>query len=351
MAGKHALLGRLGQTHLPASVRPSVGIGCPANTTRTKESAMRRLVPIALAASVAATWLAIPAGPAGAAFPGTNGLIAWSKVFLRFDAEIFVMNPDGSNQVQLTHNARVDFDPNWSADGSMLVYTSSTATDADIWVANADGTAEHNVSNDPGVPDIQPAWSPDGSQIAFVKQRPIDGTSSLWVMDADGSSQRQLTDMRTVNVHPNWSPDGTRIAFAGNKDGNLELYTIAPDGSDLTCLTTTPPVQEGNPNWSPDGTMLAFDACVADSYPCPGSPNYEVYAMRADGSFRRRLTDDASIDANPAWSPDGREIVFRSDRSVEGTELWKMNADGSGQVQLTFGNFQGGVDPDWQPLA
>jgi Tol biopolymer transport system component len=311
---------------------------------------MRGLTRIVVAISLAGPLLAVPAGPAHAAFPGANGLIAWSKVFLRTDAEIFVMDPDGGNQVQLSHNDRTDFDPAWSADGTQLVFSSSTATDADIWVMNADGTGEHNVSNDPGVPDIQPAWSPDGTQIAFVEQRPIDGTSAVWVMDADGSNQQQLTDLRTVNLHPNWSPDGSRIAFATNRDGNLELYTIEPDGTDLTRLTNTPGQQEDNPNWSPDGGRLVYDACVATSYPCPGSPNFDIFAMRADGSARRRLTDDPSIDANAAWSPDGREIVFRSDRSPDGTELWKMNADGSGEVELTFDPFQGGVDPDWQPL-
>ena len=71
--------------------------------------------------------------------------------------------------------------------------------------------------------------------------------------------------------------------------------------------------------------------------------------MRADGSGRHRLTNDPSIDWNPAWSPDGKQIVFRSDRSPDGTELWKMDANGSNVVQLTNGPYQGGVDPDWQP--
>jgi TolB protein len=93
-----------------------------------------------------------------------------------------------------------------------------------------------------------------------------------------------------------------------------------------------------------------FDACRADSFPCPGgSDNYEIFASRADGSGRRKLTAEPAIDWNPAWSPDGTEIVFRSDRTGE-TQLWKMKADGSGLVQLTTVSFTGGVDPDWQPL-
>jgi Tol biopolymer transport system component len=308
---------------------------------------VRRFTILLLAAVSSMTTLALPAAPANAAFRGRNGFIAWQKVFFLRDAEIFLMAPDGSHQHPLTANDRQDFDPAWSADGTQLAYSSSGA-DADVWVINADGTNEHDVSNDPNGPDIQPAWSPDGTQIVFVKQN-FDGTSAIWVMNADGSDQRQLTDAATINVRPNWSPDGSRIAFASDRAGNFELFTIAPDGTNRRRLTFTETSQEDNPNWSPDGRLLAFDACVSVSYPCPGSPNNEIFSMRADGSGRQRLTDDPSIDANPAWSPDGTQIVFRSDRSPDGTELWKMNADGSGVTELTFGPFNGGVDPDWQP--
>jgi Tol biopolymer transport system component len=308
---------------------------------------VRRTLRAFLIASIVVPAVVVATLPAHAAFPGKNGLIAWSKVFFLRDAEIFVMGPDGSHQHPLTDNDRTDFDPAWSADGAQLAYSSSGA-DADVWVINADGTGEHDVSNDPTGPDIQPAWSPDGGQIAFVKQN-FDGTSAIWVMEADGSSQVQLTDAATINVHPSWSPDGSRIAFASTRAGNFEIYTIAPDGSNPGRLTFTDTQQEDNPNWSPDGLRLAYDGCVSATYPCPGSPNNEIFTMRADGSGRRRLTDDPSIDLNPAWSPDGTQIVFRSDRSPDGTELWKMDADGSNVVELTFGPYQGGVDPDWQP--
>jgi Tol biopolymer transport system component len=320
------------------------------HTTRKERDRMRLPIRIALPVALTAALLAVvPLAPAEATFPGSNGLIVWSKVFLTRDAELFVMNPDGSNQVQLSHNHQVDFDPAWSADGTLVAFTSCTGDDCDVWVMNSDGTGEHNVSNDPTGPDIQPGWSPDALRIAFVKQN-FDGTSAIWVMDADGSNQTALTDDITTNTHPNWSPDGALIAFSSDRDGGRELYTIAPDGSNLTRITFTARQHEDNPNWSPNGRLILFDACVAATFPCPGSANYEIWAMRADGSGRRRLTNDPTIDWNAAWSPDGTQIVFRSDRSPDGTELYRMDDDGSNVVQLTFGPFQGGVDPDWQPL-
>ena len=198
---------------------------------------MQRLIRAMLILSVCVPLVATATAPAGAAFPGRNGLIAWSKVFFSRDAEIFVMAPDGSHQRPLTNNDRTDFDPAWSADGSKLAYSSSGA-DADVWVINADGTGEHDVSNDPDGPDIQPAWSSDGSMIAFIKQN-FGGTSALWVMDADGSNQKPLTDAETINIHPNWSPDGT------------ELWKMDANGSNVVQLTIGPYQGGVDPDWQP----------------------------------------------------------------------------------------------------
>ena len=310
---------------------------------------MRATGRLALVAMAFTASLVLPSAPAGAAFPGRNGLIAWTHpTSLTTDAEIFVMLPNGQSKRQLSHNEQNDFFPAWSHDGRWVAFESASAIDVDVWVMNLSGTVSRNISQMPGVADRGPAWSPDGTRIAFWRQH-FDGTSGIWVMNSDGTNQIRLTEDANIDSYPAWSPDGSLIAFVSERDGNPELYVMPPNGSPEVRVTETPTVQEGNPNWSPDGSALAFDACMATSFPCPGTPNYEIFTVNVNGTELRRLTNVPGIDFNPAWSPDGRQIVFRSDRSGF-THIWKMNADGSNQTQLTTVNFTGGVDPDWQPI-
>jgi len=330
----------------------SAGGGQLALSGRATEVAVQpvilpRVRSAALAAVVVA--LALPATSAQAAFPGNNGAIAWSHpTGITTDSEIFIMLPDGSSKRKLTDNGQNDFNPAWSPTGRAIAYESSSQTDVDIWILDRRG--ERNITNDPGHANRYPAWSPDGSQIAFSRQTPFTADGPLSVIDVDGTNPRQITASDSVNDQPSWSPDGQLIAFVSDRGGDHDIWAIRPDGTGLTQITDTPNLQEANPNWSPDGARIAYDVCQSATFPCAGStPNYEIVTADPDGGNVKRLTNVAGIDAHPAWSPDGTQIVFRSDRTGW-TQIWKMNADGTGVTQLTFKNFQGGVDPDWQPL-
>lgn len=292
--------------------------------------------------------LAVATPPASATFPGLNGMIAWARTRMHQDQEIWGRDMSTGETVQITHNDRPDFEPAWSPDGRQLAFTSCTSNDCDVWVADADGTDERNVTNNDGQADRWPSWSPDGRWIVYSSQN-FDGTSSISVIRADGTRRRQLVDDTWSNEHPVWSPNGRWIAFASNRLGTFDLFRMDPTGGNLQELTTTLDIQEGNPDWSPDGSRLAFDACISRTFPCPGfHPNYEIYVMSGTGRMDR-LTNAPGIDWNPAWSPDGSSIVFRSDRTHY-TALWLMNADGTNERILTPQQFQGGVDPAWQPV-
>jgi TolB protein len=296
-----------------------------------------------LAAGVAILVVAAFAGtalspPARAAFPGMNGKIAFAR-----DGDIWVMNPDGGGQTNLT-TAASDGSPAWSADGTKLAFVRvPDGIHPQIFIMNADGSGQTRLTNNL-VNDGFPSWSPDGTKIAFIRSLgPRSG--DLFVMNANGSGQTNLTN-NVPFTFPDafttaWSPDGTKIAFSQSlSDTNTEIYLIKPDGSGKTAITSNG-VNSGHPNWSPDGAKITFDRGPAGSS--------DIYTMNPDGSGQTNLTNNGGqINGEPAWSPDGTKIVFDSFRTGDG-QIFVMNADGSGQTQLTSSTRAG--KPDWGPIA
>ena len=168
------------------------------------------------------------------------------------------------------------------------------------------------------------SWTVDSSRIAFMSDR--DGNLEIYAMEPDGSGQVRLTTSSGPDEAPDWSPDRRRIAFHSERDGNAEIYVMNADGSGQTRVTNHP-ATDRNPTWSPDGTKLAFES-FRDG-------NREVYVMNVDGSNVRRLTTNPALDFDPSWSPDGGRIAFASNRDADNYEIYVMNADGTGQTRLT----------------
>ena len=228
-----------------------------------------------------------------------------------------------------------------------------------MYVMNADGSNQHNISNAPGG-DYSPAWSPDERWLAFMSDR-NGGNPNVWVMEPDGSNPRQVTDIPGISEYPTWSPDSNRIAFhctfgrrLSNGTGDFEICVVNFDGTELIQLTDT----EGEsklPAWSPDGSKIAFQTnrdgwpTLPDYEPLGYDPGEfgddEIYLMNADGSDQTNLTNNPREDEEfPAWSRDGH-IVF----SRYGC-LMAMNADGSGLTPIGSCE-EGGHFPDWhQPV-
>jgi len=219
---------------------------------------------------------------------------AWApdatRIAFTKDEDIWVLNTADMTRTQLTHGVRAR-DCTWSPDGTRIAYSLIPATD--IYVMNADGTNPVNLTSGYGG-SYSPAWSPDGSRIAFVY-------GDIWVMDADGSNPRELADIYGGGREPAWSPDGTHIAFAGPvQSGSRNLWVVDADGSNLTKLTEVVAYyQARRPTWSPDGTRIAFRAYYSDDGRCDG-----IHVMQADGSNSVRVVDTAYPCARyPAWSP------------------------------------------------
>jgi dipeptidyl aminopeptidase/acylaminoacyl peptidase len=209
--------------------------------------------------------------------------------------------------------------PAWSPDSGRIAYSLihyQPRGGWDIWVMNANGSARHRLT----AHGRDPAWSPDGSRIAFVRNRQV------WVMNADGTAQRLLARHAST---PSWSPDGALIVFVsgGFFDNHDEIAVMTADGTGRKRLTDNN-VADENPDWSPDGTTIAFERVRV-----PANSDADLHShlilMNADGTNKRGLMKSEGQD--PSWSPDGSKLVY-----VVGTGsyLYVVNADGSGAHRL-----------------
>ncbi len=277
-----------------------------------------------LLAAVAAILVACAPSASMPAGVACDRLVYWSdhegdrEIYILSDGEITRVT-DGGNNVN----------PTWSPDGSQILFTSGRDGDLDLYVMNEDGSDALQLTYN-NVVDSSSDWSETRGEIVLDRDTADDEADpvvQIFVMPADGFGEhRQLTE-GAPNAKPVWSPDGTRVAFLSLRDGNQEIYVMDADGSDQVNLTRDPAL-DALAAWSPDGSRLAF---VSDR-----DGNREIYVMNADGSNPMRLTDEAAEDGNPTWSLDGRHILFTSDRDPIG--IYVMAADGTDVEFVTVGS-------------
>ena len=272
-----------------------------------------------------------------------------------WNSEIYLMDSNGKQIHRLTEQPKYDSEPAWSPDGKQITFVSLRDLEqlpkdeilrGEIYLMNPDGTNPVNLTQVPERADGVSSWSPDGNQIAFTSatlfNENILANSDIFVMAADGGNPRNLTNHDAQDQTPDWSPDGNRIAFTSDRDGNWEIYLMNTDGTNLINLTNHP-AKDGRPDWSPDGKQIAF---TSDQ-----DGNLEIYVMNADGTNPINLTNHPAEDNHSSWSPDGTRIAFDSDRDRDRDNNWEiyvMNADGTNPIRLTQ-NRDWDSSPSWGP--
>jgi len=205
-------------------------------------------------------------------------------------AGIFVMNADGSNW----HGVASGRSPVWSRDGSKIAFTMDNPRE--LFTINEDGSNQLQVTHDSAYTRY-PSWSPNGAKIAFLSQR--DGNNELYTINADGTNILRLTNSPGNDIFPYWSPDGTRILFVSNRDGQNQVYRMNSDGTNQTRLTddvisNSFPEGYPPPQWSPDGTKIVY---VHGYF----MNDMGIYVMNSDGTNQQRLATGLVL--WPTWSP------------------------------------------------
>lgn len=272
----------------------------------------------------------VPARPSPA-IPFRGGKIAYFALKGGGGDALFTVNPDGTGRKQVTHIPYLSAccRPSWSPDGKQILFSRGIAEgQGELVVVNSDGSGLRVIPGNPLLVYNEPVWSPDGTRIAFSS-----GDSQLHVIKTDGTHLRQLFRSSCAVDDPSWSPDGTHLVFDVycNSKGGLGTTTIEViglDGTGRKALTRPTPARGSlEPSWSPDGAHILF----AQSQPrSKGGGKTQIYVMNADGSGVRQLTTGFANYA-PAWSPDSSSIAYISTRGVV-PQIYLMNADGTGQT-------------------
>ncbi len=277
----------------------------------------------------------------------------WGKIVFHSwrdgnDAEIYVMDADGSNQTRLTFNEGNNIYPVWSPDGQQIAFHSWRDGNVEIYVMDADGKNQKRLTDHPKR-DSYPDWSPDGSRILFSSERKVDGIRpiDLFVRDSDGTDVEPLAH-RGVALRPKWSPDGTQIAF-----GNSSIYLINANGRNPRRMPNRPNVDRAMvfEGWSPDGTQILYsevdrpsdkDTLVIATLPTNGlTSGYKWRRVAVPSKLQMRFH-------SAAFSADGKSILFAGRRNSEHDwDIYRFRLAARKLLQLTDGPDNDHAPQEW----
>ena len=248
------------------------------------------------------------------------------------DWDIYSMDVNGNNLLQLTDHPATDEYPACSPNGRKIAFASERGVTRDLYVMDSDGDNVIRLTQDNFVA-ARVSWSPDSTKIVFSSFCKFN--CDIFTMDADGNNRTRLAEHKWHDVRPSWSPDGSKIAFVSFRDGGLNdplhIFVMNADGTGRRNLTGDTVLRDSwDPTWSPDGHKIAFHS---QRFFADGTRTH-IYVISADGEELEQLTDGAGSNWSPVYSPDGTKIAFESNRDG-GSHIFLMDTNGMNVVKLT----------------
>lgn len=248
--------------------------------------------------------------------------------------EIYMADYDGYNIRQVTFYGGITLFPKLSPDGKMLMFSSYKKEGPVLYIKDLSTGEVRLISKRKGL-NVAGSWSPDGKKIAVTLS--LKGNPDIYIMDTKGNIIKRITRYWGIDSDPCFSPDGRRIAFVSNRSGSPQIYIHDLETGKEERLTF-----EGrynaDPSWSSRNRI---------AYSCMLEDNFDICVINPDGTQMKRLTQSPGNDESPCWSPDGRYILFSSNRTGR-YQLYIMTANGENQIRITPLNADY-TSPSWSP--
>ena len=286
--------------------------------------------------------LCVGAFPVLAEAPATSK-IAFSS-WRGGNLDIYLMNPDGSEEVQLTHHRRRDAGPKWSPTGEQILFDSDrdgAPGDWDLYLMNADGSNVRRVFPKSAARG-NPSWSPDGKQIIYNYGG--IGNSVIYIGTIDGKKEERVA----IGYWPIWSPDSTEIAFltgALNRPRRITVLNLKTERQKFLPFPEVP-MWVRHPAWSPEGDRLAFAWYNPAEFRQEDFKLETIYIVNRDGTELQQIIEEGKRAVEPVWSPRGNALIYSQLDKNNMQQIFKVTLGGGAPVQLTSPNFRHFVG-DW----
>ncbi|RKU23111.1 hypothetical protein C6500_02380 [Candidatus Poribacteria bacterium] len=258
--------------------------------------------------------------------------------------DIYLMNPDGSEEVRLTHHLARDGGPKWSPTGEQILFSSDrdgAPGDWDLYLMDADGSNVRPVFKKEA-DRSSPTWSPDGKQIAYSRWE--QGKSFIYIASMDGKKEERIA----LGRQPAWSPDGTEIAFIVGAPRDPKRISMLDVRTRKHKFFFPPkgPAWVRHHSWSPEGDQLAFAWYNRVEFNVEEFKLETVYIVNRDGTGLQQIIEEGKRAVEPVWSPRGDALIYSQLDKNDMQQIFKVTLDGGEPVQVSNPHFRNFVG-DW----